>query len=114
MNRLSDSSLDEYINSKMKRYEFISQIVKYSIETIRKILARAKTYKYVKIKNHSFKIYYYDIQIYLNYLNNKRSKHKKIKEEKSISKYYEIGKLNNKNKIRNLYICKTLILFSKK
>ena len=93
MNRLSDSSLDEYINSKMKRYEFISKIVKYSIETIRKILARAKTYKYIKIKNYSFKIYYYDVQIYLNYLNNKRSKHKKTKEEKSISKYYEIGKL---------------------
>ena len=67
MNRLSDSSLDEYINSKMKRYEFISKIVKYSIETIRKILARAKTYKYIKIKNYSFKIYYYDVQIYLNY-----------------------------------------------
>ena len=84
MNRLSDSSLDEYIDSKMKRYEFISQITNYSIETIRKILARTKTYKYVKIKNYSFKIYYYDVQIYLNYLNNKRSKHKKNKGSKII------------------------------
>ena len=93
MNRISDSSLDEYIESKMKRYWFISQITNYSTETIRKMLTRAKTYKYVKIKNHSFKIYYYDVQIYLNYLNNKRSKLKKIKETKVISKYYEIGKL---------------------
>ena len=79
INELSDSSKENYIPKIMKRYEFISKAINYSMETIRKILFKIKTYCYKKIKNYSYKIYYYDVNIYLLRLNNKRKKIKKIR-----------------------------------
>ena len=63
----------------MKRYEFISKATNYSMETIRKMFLKTKTYCYHRIKNYSYKIYYYDVNIYLLRLNNKRRKLKKIR-----------------------------------
>ena len=79
MNELSDSSKENYIPKIMKRYEFISKAINYSMETIRKILFKTKTYCYHRIKKYSYKIYYYDVNIYLLRLNNKRRKLKKIR-----------------------------------
>ena len=55
MNELSDSSKENYIPKIMKRYEFISKAI-----------------------NYSYKIYYYDVNIYFSRLNKKRKKLKKI------------------------------------
>ena len=67
----------------MKRYEFISKATNYSMETIRKMFLKLKRIViknncYKKIKDYSYKIYYYDVNIYLLRLNNKRRKLKKI------------------------------------
>ena len=64
MNELSDSSKENYIQKMMKRYEFISKATNYSMETIRKMFFKTKTC-YHTIKNYSYKIYYYDVNIYL-------------------------------------------------
>ena len=79
MNELSDSSKPNYIPKIMKRYEFISKATNYSMETIRKMFLKTKTYCYHRIKNYSYKIYYYDVNNYLLRLNNKRKKLKKIR-----------------------------------
>ena len=79
MNQISDSSQENFIPKMMKRYEFISKATNYSVETIRKMLFKTKTYCYHRIKNYSYKIYYYDVNIYLLRLNNKRRKLKKIR-----------------------------------
>ena len=79
MNQISDSSQENFIPKMMKRYEFISKAINYSMETIRKILFKTETYCYHRIKNYSYKIYYYDVNIYLLRLNNKRRKLKKIR-----------------------------------
>ena len=79
MNELSDSSKENFIPKMMKRYEFISNLTNYSVETIRKMFFKTKTYCYHRIKNYSYKIYYYDVNIYLLRLNNKRRKLKKIR-----------------------------------
>ena len=80
INELSDSSKENYISKMMKRYEFISKVTNYSMETIRKMFFKTKTYCYHRIKNYSYnKIYYYDVNIYRNRLNNKRKKLKKIR-----------------------------------
>ena len=42
MNELSDSSKEDYIPKMIKRYEFISKAVNYSIETIRKMFFKLK------------------------------------------------------------------------
>ena len=66
MNQISDSSQENFIPKMMKRYDFISNLTNYSVETIRKMLFKTKTYCYKKIKNYSYnKIYYYDVNIYL-------------------------------------------------
>ena len=65
MNELSDSSKPNYIPKMMKRYEFISKATNYSMETIRKMFFKNKTYCYHRIKNYFYKIYYYDVNIYL-------------------------------------------------
>ena len=75
MNELPDSSKENYIPKIMKRYEFISKVTNYSIETIRKMFFKTKTYCYHRIKNYSYnKIYYYDVNIYLLRLNTKEKK----------------------------------------
>ena len=79
MNQISDSSQENFIPKMMKRYEFISKATNYSMETIRKMFFKTKTYCYHRIKNYSYKIYYYDVNIYLLRLNNKRRKLKKIR-----------------------------------
>ena len=79
MNQISDSSQENFIPKMMKRYEFISKATNYSVERIRKMLFKNKTYCYHRIKNYSYKIYYYDVNIYLLRLNNKRKKLKKIR-----------------------------------
>ena len=79
MNQISDSSQENFIPKMMKRYEFISKATNYSMETIRKMFFKTKTYCYQRIKNYSYKIYYYDSNIYLLQLNNKRKKLKKIR-----------------------------------
>ena len=79
MNELSDSSKENFIPKMMKRYEFISNLTNYSVETIRKMFFKTKTYCYHRIKNYSYKIYYYDVNNYLLRLNNKRKKLKKIR-----------------------------------
>ena len=79
MNELLDSSKENFIPKMMKRYEFISKAINYSMETIRKMFFKTKTYCYQRIKNYSYKIYYYDVNIYLLRLNNKRRKLKKIR-----------------------------------
>ena len=79
MNELSDSSKENFIPKMMKRYEFISNLTNYSVETIRKMFFKTKTYCYHRIKNYSYKIYCYDVNIYLLRLNNKRRKLKKIR-----------------------------------
>ena len=76
---MSDSSQENFIPKMMKRYEFISKATHYSMETIRKMFFKTKTYCYHRIKNYYYKIYYYDVNIYLNRLNNKRRKLKKIR-----------------------------------
>ena len=63
----------------MKRYEFISKATNYSMEIIRKMFFKTKTYCYKKIKDYSYKLYYYDVNIYLLRLNNKRKKLKKFR-----------------------------------
>ena len=65
MNELSDSSKENYIPKMMKRYKFISKVTNYSIETIRKMFFKTKTYCHHRIKDYSYKIYYYDVNIYL-------------------------------------------------
>ena len=52
MNELSDSSKENYIPKMMKRYEFISKATNYSMETIRKMFFKTKTYCYHRIKNY--------------------------------------------------------------
>ena len=79
MNQISDSSQENFIPKMMKRYDFISNLTNYSVETIRKILFKTKMYCYHRIKNYYYNIYYYDVNIYLNRLNNKRKKLKKIR-----------------------------------
>ena len=79
MNQISDSSQENFIPKMMKRYDFISNLTNYSVETIRKILFKTKMYCYHRIKNYSYKIYYYDVNIYFSRLNNKRKKLKKIR-----------------------------------
>ena len=79
MNQISDSSQENFIPKMMKRYDFISNLTNYSVETIRKILFKTKMYCYHRIRNYSYKIYYYDVNIYLLRLNNKRRKLKKIR-----------------------------------
>ena len=79
MNELLDSSKENFIPKMMKRYEFISKATNYYMETIRKMFFKTKTYCYHTIKNYSYNIYYYDVNIYLNRLNNKRKKLKKIR-----------------------------------
>lgn len=96
MNEISDSSKEGYISRMMKRYEFISRLTNYSIETIRKMISKTKTYQYSKIKNYSYKLYYYDSNIYLNRLNNKRKKLEIIKEQKHLSKHLAVAKLIKK------------------
>ena len=49
------------------------------METIRKMFFKTKMYCYHRIKNYSYKIYYYDVNIYFSRLNNKRKKLKKIR-----------------------------------
>ena len=78
MNELLDSSKENFIPKMMKRYEFISKATNYYMETIRKMFFKTKTYCYHTIKNYSYKIYYYDSNIYLLQLNNKRKKIKEI------------------------------------
>ena len=51
MNELPDSSKENYIPKMMKRYDFISNLTNYSVETIRKILFKTKMYCYHRIKN---------------------------------------------------------------
>ena len=93
MNQISDSSQENFIPKMMKRYEFISKATNYSVETIRKMLFKTKTYCYKKIKNYSYKLYYYDSNIYLNRLNNKRKKLEIIKQQNCLSKHLEVAKL---------------------
>ena len=89
MNQISDSSQENFIPKMMKRYDFISNLTNYSVETIRKILFKTKMYCYHRIKNYSYKIYYYDVNIYLLRLNNKRKKIKRI----SIYFYFNFDKI---------------------
>ncbi|WP_406602291.1 hypothetical protein ACJA29_02240 [Metamycoplasma sualvi] len=42
MNQISDSYQENFIPKMMKRYEFISKAVNYSIETIRKMFLKLK------------------------------------------------------------------------
>ena len=79
MTELSDSSKENFMPKMMKRYEFISNLTNYSVETIRKMFFKTKSYCYHRIKNYSYKIYYYDVNICLSRLNNKRKKLKKIR-----------------------------------
>ena len=79
MNELLDSSKENFIPKMMKRYEFISKATNYYMETIRKMFFKTKTYCYHRIKNYSYKIYYYDVNIYFSRLNKKRKKLKKIR-----------------------------------
>ena len=65
MNQISDSYQENFIPKMMKRYEFISKATNYSMDTIRKMFFKTKTYCYHRIKNYSYKIYYYDVNIYL-------------------------------------------------
>ena len=46
-----------------------------------------------RIKNYSYKIYYYDVNIYLSRLNNKRKKLSITKEEKDLAKHLLVAKL---------------------
>ena len=59
MNQISDSSQENFIPKMMKRYEFISNLTNYSVETIEKILNGTRTYMYYKKGKYSFKIFYY-------------------------------------------------------
>ena len=79
MNQISDSSQENFIPKMMKRYKCISKATNYSMETIRKMFFKTKTHCYHRIKNYFYKIYYYDVNIYLLRLNNKRRKLKKIR-----------------------------------
>ena len=79
MNQLLDYSKENFIPKMMKRYEFISKATNYYMETIRKMFFKTKTYCYHRIKNYSYKIYYYDVNICFSQLNNKRKKLKKIR-----------------------------------
>ena len=79
MNQISDSYQENFIPKMMKRYEFISKATNYYMETIRKMFFKTKTYCYHRIKNYSYKIYYYDVNICFSQLNNKRKKLKKIR-----------------------------------
>ena len=56
MNQISDPKM-------MKRYEFISNLTNYSVETIRKILNGTRTYMYYKKGKYSFK-FFITIQIF--------------------------------------------------
>ena len=93
MNQISDSSQENFIPKMMKRYEFISKASNYSMETIRKMFFKTKMYCYHRIKNYSYKIYYYDVNIYLSRLNNKRKKLSITKEEKDLAKHLLVAKL---------------------
>ena len=46
-----------------------------------------------RIKNYSYKIYYYDVNIYFSRLNNKRKKLSITKEEKDLAKHLLVLKL---------------------
>ena len=70
----------------MQRYHFIAKITNYLHETIRKILNGTKTYTYYKKEKYSFKIFYYDSNIYLNRINNKRNENTKTKKQREIEK----------------------------
>ena len=50
MNQISDSSQENFIPKMMKRYEFISKVTNYSMETIRKMFFKTKMYCYHKNK----------------------------------------------------------------
>ncbi|WP_406602532.1 hypothetical protein ACJA29_03640 [Metamycoplasma sualvi] len=64
MNQISDSSQENFIPKMMKRYEFISNLTNYSVERIRKILNVTRTYMYYKKGKYSFKIFYYNSNIW--------------------------------------------------
>ena len=49
MNQISDSSQENFIPKMMKKYEFISKVTNYSMETIRKMFFKTKMYCYKKI-----------------------------------------------------------------
>lgn len=93
MNQISDSSQENFIPRMMKRYEFISNLTNCSVETIRKMFFKTKTYYYKKIKDYSYKLYYYDSNIYLNRLNNKRKKLEIAKQQNCLSKHLVVAKL---------------------
>lgn len=64
MNEISNIANDSYIKPMMQRYHFIAKITNYSHETIRKILNGTRTYMYYKKGKYSFKIFYYDSNIW--------------------------------------------------
>ena len=49
---MPDSFQENCIPKMMKRYKFISKVTNYSIETIRKMFFKTKTYCYHRIKNY--------------------------------------------------------------
>ena len=51
MTQLLDYSKENFIPKMMKRYEFISKATNYSMDTIRKMFFKTKTYCYHRIKN---------------------------------------------------------------
>ena len=92
----------------MQRYYFIAKITNYSHETIRKILNVTRTYMYYKKGKYSFKIFYYDLNIYLNRINNKRNEN--TKKQREIEKHYQVARFAKKiaKSTRNKTSAKTL------
>ena len=66
------------------------------MKQLEKCFFKTKTYCYKKIKNYSYKLYYYDSNIYLNRLNNKRKKLEIIKQQNCLSKHLVFAKLIRK------------------
>ena len=97
MKQISYSNEENFNTKMMKRYEFISKATNYSMETIRKMFFKTKTYCYHRMKNYSYKIYYYDVNIYFSRLNNKRRKINHNKRRKTFSKTSISCKINKKN-----------------
>lgn len=96
MNEISNIANDSYIKPMMQRYHFIAKITNYSHETIRKILNGTRTYTYYKKGKYSFKIFYYDSNIYLNRINNKRNENTKTKKQREIEKHYQVARFVRK------------------
>ena len=96
MNEISNIANDSYIKPMMQRYHFIAKITNYSRETIRKILNGTRTYTYYKKGKYSFKIFYYDLNIYLNRINNKRNENRKTKKQREIEKHYQVARFAKK------------------